>query len=269
MVAPLDRKTRGRTSHGRLSALDAYLCRYERALLARDEGPWRGAAVVDLGFGEHPWTTLESARAFREINPNLRVLGVELDPSRVEVAAAHVDPLTEFRQGGFELPLRPGEAVRLIRAMNLLRGYPAESIPEIHRTLGDALLEGGLLVEGSTDTPGAVLTAHLLRRGPAGIEREALLFHTDFTRGFAPLLFRDWLPRDLRRRVRPGEPIHDFFAAWTAAWQGARASSRAAPPEAFRLSGLAFAERLAGVSTDAWLLGNGYLLWRPPGGVYR
>jgi hypothetical protein len=222
---------------------------------------------VDLGFGEHPWTTLESVQAFRALNPRLQALGVELEPWRVEAAQAHADALTGFRQGGFALPLRPGESVRLVRAMNLLRQYRPEEVPAIHRELGEALLTGGLLVEGSTDTPGAVLVAHLLRRVPERLEREALLFHTDFRRGFAPLLFRDWLPRDLRRRVRPGEPIQEFFAAWLEAWQQARAEGWREPREAFRHSVLHLATRREGISTEDWLLARGYLLWRPPGGV--
>jgi hypothetical protein len=265
----LDRKTRGRTAHQRLEALDVFLLHSERELLTRDEGEWARAVFVDLGFGEHPWTTLESARAFRELNPRLAVVGVELEPQRVESARAHADALTDFREGGFQLPLRPGETVRLIRAMNLLRGYRPEEVPGIHDTLGSALLEGGLLVEGSTDTPGAVLVAHLLRRVPGGLAREALLFHTDFSRGFAPVLFRDWMPRDFRRRVKPGEPIHAFFADWTAAWQQAREAGHTEPPEAFRHSVLRLASQVVGNSTDAWLLDHGYLLWKPPGGVFR
>ncbi len=224
---------------------------------------------MDVGFGEHPWTTLESARVFRELNPRLPVVGVELEPSRVEAAQAHADGLTHFRQGGFSLPLLPGETVRLLRTMNVLRGYRSEEVSAIHRTLGETLLPGGLLVEGSTDTPGAVLVAHLLRRGPEELVREALLFHTDFSRGFAPVLFRDWLPRDFRRRVKPGEPIHDFFAVWTAAWREAREAGHTAPPEAFRHSLPRLAQRLEGVSTEPWLQEHGYLLWRPPGGVFR
>jgi hypothetical protein len=265
----VDRKTRGRTAHGRLQALDRYLVRYERELLIREEGAWARAVFVDLGFGEHPWTTLESAEAFRAVHPRLPVVGVELEPARVEAARAHADALTSFRRGGFELPLEPGETVRLIRAMNLLRGYRPEEVPDIHGKLGGVLLEGGLLVEGSTDTTGAVLVTHLLRRTAEGLSREALLFHTDFSRGFAPVLFRDWMPRDFRRRVKPGEPIHAFFAAWTAAWREAREAGHVDPPEAFRHSVLRLAARVEGVTPEPWLLDQGYLLWRPPGGVFR
>lgn len=266
-MASLDSKTRGRTSRGRLRALDAYLCHRERGLLERRDGPWARAVFVDVGFGEHPWTTLESAAAFRELHPALTVIGVELDPARALAARAHEDAHTGFRQGGFELPLGGDEPARLVRAMNLLRQGPPERVPEVHRTLGRYLLPSGLLVEGSADPSGAVLTAHLLRREDAGLRREALLFHTDFSLGFAPPLFRDWLPRDLRRRVRPGEPIHAFFSEWSAAWQQARVAGHTAPPDAFRESALRLSTRTGGVDLDPWLLARGYLAWRPEGGV--
>lgn len=268
-MSPLDQKTRGRTSRHRLRALDAYLCHAESELLRRDDGAWRTAAFVDVGFGDSPATTLESAETFRQHSPRLPVIGVELDEGRATAAAEHEDAHTHFRRGGFELPLQPGESVRLIRAMNLLRQYPAESVPSIHARLGEYLLPGGLLVEGSTDTAGGVLVAHLLRRGGEGLHREALLFHTDFTHGFAPVLFRDWLPRDLRRRVHPGEPIHGFFSDWMAAWNEARAEGHPEPREAFRHSILRLAGRREDVDTEDWLLAHGYLRFRPPGGVFR
>jgi hypothetical protein len=147
--------------------------------------------------------------------------------------------------------------------MNLLRVYPAEAVAQAHAQLGARVLPGGLVVEGSTDTPGRVLVAHLLRRSDVGLVREGLLFHTDFRRGFAPRLFRDWLPRDLRRRVKPGEFVFDFLADWEAAWTPVRGEPRAA----FRESVRGLASRVPGVEIDPWLLDNGYLVWRPVGGV--
>jgi hypothetical protein len=125
-------------------------------------------------------------------------------------------------------------------------------------------------VEGSADPAGSITVAHLLRREEQGLSREALLFHTDFVHGFAPLLFRDWLPRDLRRRVRPGEPIHAFLEQWTAAWKSVReAHATAGPAEAFLRSAEALARSVEGIDTDGWLLEHGYLRWRPTQGVPR
>lgn len=261
------RATRGRTRVHRLRAVDDYLARCERTLLSRVDGEFAQALFVDVGFGDHPGTTLDSARAFRAVHPPLRVLGVELEPQRVAHAQRHADPSTFFRPGGFNLPLQPGETVRLIRVMNVVRGYRPDEVAHIHQVLGESLLPGGLLVEGSTDTPGGVTVAHLMRRTAAGLCREAMLFHTDFTRGFAPRLFRDWLPRDLRRRVKPGEPIHTFFETWMQAWEQARVTPRMDPRQCFPPSIRNLATRTPGIDLDPWLLDHGYMLWRPPGGV--
>ena len=92
-MAELDIRTRGRTAPGRLRALDAYLCHFESALLTRRDDAWARAVFADVGFGEHPWTTLESAAAFRALNPDLVVVGVELDAERAQAAArTHAHP---------------------------------------------------------------------------------------------------------------------------------------------------------------------------------
>ncbi len=266
MSAP-ERRTRGRTTRSRLQALDMYLCHAERALLERQEGAWGQAAFIDVGFGEYPWTTLESAEAFRALNPALPVLGLEADAGRAAAAASQAqEGLTCFRHGGFDEAARAGPA-RLVRAMNLLRQYREHEVAPAHAALGRALLPGGLLVEGSTDARGGITVAYLLRRTPEALEREALLFHTDFHHGFAPLLFRDWLPRDWRRQVRPGAPLHAFFSEWTQAWRQAREHGASAPAEVFRHSALLLARSRPGLCTEPWLLERGYLRWQPPGGV--
>lgn len=78
---------------------------------------------VDLGYGFDPRTTLESASRLRKSNPNLKILGAEIDKERVEAALPFADEKTFFRLGGFNLPLQSGEHVRLIRAFNVLRQY--------------------------------------------------------------------------------------------------------------------------------------------------
>ncbi len=253
-----DRHTRGRTAPGRLQALDAYLLDRERALVAA------GGLFVDVGFGDSPATSVETARA---LGPRWQVVGVEREPDRVEAARAlAASEGVELRAGGFELPLRESERPSIIRVKNVLRGYAEPEVAAAHARLGEPLLLRGLLLEGSAERDGSVLCAHLMRRAPEGLFREALLLHTDFSRGFAPLLFRDWLPRDLRRRVRAGEEIHAFLQAWTEAWQSVR-TARASPTQLFAESAAALAARVPGVVVDPELLARGYLLWRPPGGV--
>ena len=266
---PPERRTRGRTSRSRLQALDGYLIRCERALLERQEGPWREAAFLDVGFGEHPWTTLQSAATFRAVNPELSIIGVEADEARATAAAQHEEPRTRFRHGGFDWAGKAGQRARLVRAMNILRQYRPEDVEAAHTQLGQALLPGGLLVEGSTDTEGGITVAYLLRRAPEGLTREALLFHTDFHQGFSPWLFRDWLPRDWRRKVSAGSVLHTFFTAWAQAWSQAREHGAREPRALFQQSALGLALTRPGVSTEPWLLEHGYLRWQPPGAVPR
>lgn len=262
---PLLTPSRGRTAPGRLAALDAWVCHAERALLLRDDGAWAAAPFVDLGLGDTPATTLEAAAALRAVRPDLAVVGVDHDPARVAAALPFAGAGTTFVVGGFD---PAGPPARLIRAFNVLRQYPPAELPAIHARLGAGLLPGGLLLEGTSDATGGVLVSHLLRAGPDGIlHREGLVFHTDFSRGFAPLLFRDRLPRDLRR-VAPGTALFAFFAAWNAAWNEARAALPDAPDAArFAASLTGLAARIPGIDLDPWLVAHGHLAWRPPGGV--
>lgn len=261
MSAPW-RRTRGRTRPGRLRALDEYLCQRERRLLM--SGP-PAAAFIDVGFGVDPSTTLEAAAALRRLRPNLHVAGVELDPDRAAAARGAQDERTRFVHGGLDAAGAFAPAL-VVRAMNVLRAYPEADVPAFHSAWSSLLVEGGLLVEGSTDSEGHVAVAHLCRAREAGAAplREALVFWTDFERGFAPILFRDWLPRDLRRRVVPGEAIHGFLARWTQAWSPFRA---AGPAAAFAASVSALRSSGEPLEGDEWLGQNGYAVWRPEGGV--
>lgn len=237
------RSVRPRTRAGRLTALDAWLVATQPELL---DG--RGA-IVDVGYGETPVTTHELAQAVRLLNPALRVVGLERKPA---TAAA---PDLELHEGDFSTCATLGPTA-VVRAMNVLRGYREAEVPGIHEALGSALIEGGLLLEGSTDTEGQVTVAWLLRRRGRALLREALLFHTDFTRGFSPWLFRDWLPRDLRRSALPGTAIHDLLTRWEAQ---AKSSSAKDPRERFVASVPGLLE------ATPWELAHGFARWKVSG----
>lgn len=241
-----------RTRPGRLARLDRFVLAREGARLARG-----GGAIVDLGIGGNPWTTEELAVAVAPLG--LEVVGVDHDPDLVAHAQAHARPGLQFVEGGFDLPPEARPAL-LVRAMNVLRDYGPAEVAPAHRRLGEALVEGGLLVEGSCGASGDVLCAWLVRKVGAALVREGLLFSTDFTRGFGPLQFRDRLPRDLRGTVKAGTPIGDLFAAWTDAVD---ATGTRTALERF----VGGAERLAAarddieVSPELWR--SGFLVWRP------
>lgn len=251
------RAPKGRTRQGRLRLLDAWLLQAEPAL-CRDPT----ALFVDVGVGARPDTLLDWQATLRGAGCQGALIGVELVPERVQ-AALSLAPELNVRAGGLDLPLRPDERPSVVRCLNVLRAGPPE--PQAHARLAQPLREGGVLLEGSSDTQGGVVVVHVLRAGPAGLRREGLLFLTDFSRGFAPLLFRDWLPRDLRRAQPP--VLRAFLSAWTGAFADCQ---RALPssPARFAAAGAALVTTRDDVTLYSELpLGGVGLLWRPAGGV--
>lgn len=280
--SPQGQPTRGKTAHNRLRRVDNFVIQYDPTLLRREDGLFKGAFFVDLGYGAEPFTTLESAQRFRRLNPHLPVLGVEIDPARVAAALPYADDLTQFRLGGFNLPLRQcadgsTETVRLIRAFNVLRQYDEGAVSASWSMLAHGLVRGGLLVEGTSEPFGRLWVANLLRKpvnssqkGETGkgeqnllpVQYEGLVFSTNFRLGFDPADFQAVLPKNLIHRVVPGEPISDFFEAWK------RATRETAPMRVWGLRKwfIASAERLLLDGYDLLmqrkLLSRGYLLWR-------
>ena len=217
---PAGQVTRGKTTQNRLRRVDTYLLLAERYLIGRRDGLYDRALFVDVGYGAEPFTTLESTRRLRQVNPTLPVLGVEIDGERVAAALPYADSYTHFRLGGFNLPLQPGEHVRLIRTFNVLRQYEENAVTEAWRLMGQQLLPGGLLIEGTSDPFGQVWVANLVRKQDGGqLTQEGLLFSTNFRQGFVPEQFQPVLPKNLIHRVVPGEPIEHFFRQWQQAYR--------------------------------------------------
>lgn len=217
---PAGQVTRGKTAQNRLRRVDTYLLLAERYLIGRRDGWFDRALFVDVGYGAEPFTTLESAERLRQVNPALPVLGVEIDGERVAAALPYADSHTHFRLGGFNLPLQPGEHVRLIRAFNVLRQYEESAVAEAWRLMGLHLLPGGLLIEGTSDPFGQVWVANLVRKRENGeLGLDGLLFSTNFRQGFAPEQFQPVLPKKFIHRVVPGEPIEQFLRQWQQAYR--------------------------------------------------
>lgn len=216
--APLGQPTRGKTASNRLRRVDNFLLRYEPSLLTRTDGLFAASLFVDLGYGFDARTTLESASRFRRLNPGLRVLGVEIDKERVEAALPFADDKTFFRLGGFNLPMKAGEHIRLMRAFNVLRQYEEADFAPAYERLAEYVLPGGLMIEGTSTPFGQVWAANLMRKEERGKKdtwrREALVFSTNFRLGFDVEEFQTILPKNYIHHVVKGEPIYDFFEAW-------------------------------------------------------
>jgi len=259
----LDRPARARTRPARLACLDTWLLRRERDLLNHPTC----SAFVDVGFGEHPITTLETFRALRDANPALAVIGFELDAARASNAQTRFQQEGLcFRRGGFRDAAACEPKARIIRVMNVLRSYPPQQVEAVHDTLATGLIDGGLLIEGTSDTAGHVLTAWLIRREGTAARKEGLLLYTDFSRGFSPWLLRDYIPRDIRRDVQPGTPIHALLTDWHAAWSAVRSAGEKSARALFDRSIATLATNRGDIDRCDDL-DAGYCLWRCAGGA--
>lgn len=262
---PQGHQTRGKTARNRLRRSDIFMLLTERNLIRMQDPPDQRSFYVDLGYGFEPFTTLESAQRLRKQNPKLPVLGVEIDPERVAMGKPFEDENTFFRLGGFNLPLQQGESARLIRAFNVLRQYEESEWAAPIEQLGQQMIPGGMLLEGTSNPYGSVWTANVIRRStvpPYPVIREGFLFSTNFHTGFEPDLFQPVLTKNYIHRMVPGEEIYSFMERWKAACRNQ------APMRSFGLRSLFVASakelRNAGYKIDLrpQLLRRGYLYWR-------
>ena len=194
-----------------------------RAALQDCEEP----VVVDLGYGRLPVTTLELAARLRSIRPDVRVVGLEIDPQRVEDAQRESDGRVEFRVGGFELAgLRPV----LVRAFNVLRQYPEEAVAGAWRTMQSRLAPGGLVVDGTCDELGRRGCWVLLDRdGPV-----SLTLACDPRSIERPSDLAERLPKVLIHQNITGQPIHALLEAADRAWAAAAGQSVFGPRARWR-----------------------------------
>lgn len=275
---PEGQPTRGKTAANRLRRVDNFILLYEPSLLSRTDGWFANSAFVDLGYGFDARTTLESASRFRRVNPDLKILGVEIDKERVEAALPFANDKTFFRLGGFNLPLQEGEHVRLIRAFNVLRQYDEKDFAPAYERLAEYVLPGGLMIEGTSTPYGQLWAANLARRmGKAENQRireletrdwrlgdwrfEALVFSTNFRLGFDVEEFQTILPKNLIHRVIKGEPIYEFFEAWK---KSAKETSHAkifGARQWFIAAAESLAEKGFKINLQRKFLSRGYLVW--------
>jgi hypothetical protein len=219
-VRPLGQITRGKTAPNRLRQTDIFLAVAHPGLV-------RGASglYVDLGYGAYPVTTCETFQRLRRLNPNLHVVGVEIDPQRVAEAEPYRQPGLEFRLGGFNLPLKSGERANFIRAFNVLRQYAESEVAAALQTLNAHLTESGLLIEGTCDPTGRLLTFNLFQKRNGQLDPLAFVLAprlSSLTPTFEPRNFQAVLPKNFIHQAEPGGAIDQFFGAWHRAWQFAR-----------------------------------------------
>jgi hypothetical protein len=218
--APIGTVTRGTTNPNRLRRCDRWLVATQAPLL-------RGAAdplVIDLGYGASPVTARELRDRLSRIRPDVRVVGVEIDPDRVEEGMRIADPPSlTFRLGGFEMGLERDEHPLVVRAFNVLRQYDEAEVAGAWAEVTSRLAPGGVLVDGTCDEIGRVAAwVTVGREGPRSLTISLRLSSLE-----RPSVVAERLPKVLIHRNVPGEPVHALLRDLDAAWD------RAAPHSAF------------------------------------
>jgi hypothetical protein len=203
--------TRGTTNPNRLRRMDNWITATLGPVLRAAADP----LVVDLGYGATPITAVELAERLARVRPDVRVLGLEIDPDRVAAALPSADPpRLDFARGGFELA---GRRPVIVRAANVLRQYDERTAAEAWATLCDGLAPGGVLVEGTCDEIGRrACWVRLDANGPRTLTLACRV--EDIER---PSDLAERLPKALIHRNVPGERIHALFREWDAAWDSA------------------------------------------------
>jgi len=211
--------TRGTTNPNRLRRMDNWLAARLGPLLRGASDP----LVVDLGYGATPVTAVELVDRLARVRPDVRVLGLEIDPERVAAAQPAADPpRLEFARGGFELA---GRRPAIVRAANVLRQYSESDALAAWETLLANLAPGGVLVEGTCDELGRLGGWVLLEAG--GPQSLTLAARVETLERPGELAER--LPKALIHRNVRGERIYEFLRAFDAAWDAAAPVSSFGP----------------------------------------
>lgn len=229
-------------------------------LRAAKPAPW----VVDLGYGAAPTTALELARRLRRLRPDLRLLGLEIDPSRVQAAQwAQNPPALQFAVGGFEVPLPKHEDALLIRAFNVLRQYDESEVPAAWKQMVFRLAPGGAVIEGTCDEIGRLATWVHLRAEPdrpKSVEPVSLSLAWHLAsladhRITMPSMIAERLPKVLIHHNVPGQRIHRALGAIDQMWE------RSAPLASYGAR-QRFIATAAALKADGWPVLDGPRRWR-------
>jgi hypothetical protein len=195
---PIGQVTRGTTGTNRLRRIDRWIA--QLPALRRAETP----LVVDLGYGASATTTLELYHRLSHTLPDVKVVGIEIEPARVALASKSARAGVSFRLGGFEVP---GDSPTVIRALNVLRQYDESEVLDAWRRMVGRLQPGGVLVEGTCNEVGRVASwVDVTTDGPQTLTVSLRLADLD-----KPSIVAERLPKVLIHRNVPGEPIHRYL----------------------------------------------------------
>jgi hypothetical protein len=207
---PVGAITRGTTNPNRLRRVDRYISNLPQIKAA-------DTLVVDLGFGATPTTTIEMLQRLALTNPQVNVVGIEIDRERVERGLPFQTKNLLFGLGGFEVPLPQPFAnrqVSVIRAMNVLRQYDESEVQAAWSLMQSRLEPDGVIVEGTSDELGRVASwVTLDKQKPVAFTIALKLNEVD-----KPSKVAERLPKVLIHHNVEGEPIHKLLKELDDAW---------------------------------------------------
>jgi hypothetical protein len=212
---PVGAITRGTTNPNRLRRIDRYLSQlsYLRTL--------PNPLAVDLGYGKTPVTAVELLGRLAKVAPDIRVLGIEIDPARVSEAKSLAHSRLAFEHGGFEVPIPKVFSDRvdvdLIRALNVLRQYSESEVLSAWSLMQSRLSKDGLIIEGTSDEIGRIASWITLDKSkPLTFTISLRLQGLD-----KPSKVAERLPKILIHKNTPGNSIHRYLMELDLAWDKA------------------------------------------------
>ena len=219
---PIGTITRGTTAPNRLRRIDRWLIHSECSRLRKEASP----VVVDLGYGALPVTTRELRdRLAQHVRSDIRVVGIEIDPERVTQAQYLADKSLRFIRGGFEVPI--GEKASVVRALNVLRQYDESEVIPAWNEMGQHIVDGGLLIDGTCDEIGRRAVWVALRKFDTQLEPVSLSISVHLASLEKPSDIAARLPKILIHHNVDGEKIHSVLQILDDAWM------RTAPTSTF------------------------------------
>lgn len=217
---PVGQPTRGKTALNRLRQVDNYIVLTHSRCLAG-----QSPLIVDVGYGAQAWTALEMWERWLPLNPNLRLIGIEIDPERVAAAQPYIQPeVVDFRLGGFNLTsVLETEKAAVIRAYNVLRQYEEQAVRDALAEMANSLALGGILIEGTSTPSGNIVAFDVYKKTAYRLlVHQELVFGTNFRQWVTPVHFQAILPKRLIHHMQDEAPAR-FFEAWNRALQLAKA----------------------------------------------
>jgi len=263
--SPVGQVTRGTTGTNRLRRVDRWIARHPSLRRAADP------LVIDLGYGASAVTALELHARLARTRPDVEVVGLEIEPARVARAKEQLalvraggssfaaDARVSFALGGFEVPTPGARRPAVIRAMNVLRQYREDEVADAWSRMCGRLAPGGLLVEGTCDEIGRIVTWVAVGADAAP---QTLTISLRLAGLQHPSIAAERLPKALIHRNVPGERVHALLAALDDEWL--RAASVAPFGPVHRWQTALGALQAAGWPLQArsrWRLGEDTLPW--------